>query len=48
MSQTKKITGGLNDFDLHFFNEGSLLCLYDIFGVHPSVENNTSGVRFAE
>jgi hypothetical protein len=30
MSQTKKITGGLNDFDLHLFNEGSHFDLYDI------------------
>jgi len=47
MSQTEKITGGLSDFDLHLFNEGSHFRLYDVLGAHPAVENNISGVRFA-
>jgi 1,4-alpha-glucan branching enzyme len=47
MSQTEKTTGGLSDFDLHLFNEGSHFRLYDVLGAHPAEENNISGVRFA-
>jgi 1,4-alpha-glucan branching enzyme len=47
MSQIEKVSGGLSDFDLHLFNEGSHFRLYDVLGAHPAVDNNTSGVRFA-